>query len=74
MQKRDLSKVVIMENVPSDKATFHELGVAESGSAQHQIMAVMAHMQARTSEIYTKGVERRVLASDGITALSTLNW
>ena len=33
MQKRDLSKVIIMEKVPSDKATFHELGVAESGNA-----------------------------------------
>ena len=74
MQKSDLSKVVIMEKVPSVKATFHELRVGESGSAQRQIIAVMAHTQVRTSEIYTKGVEWHVLASDGITALSTLNW
>ena len=51
MQKRDLSKVVTAEKLPSDKATFHELGVAESVSTQHQIMAVMADMQATTSEI-----------------------
>ena len=49
MQKRDLSKVIIMEKVPSDKATFHELVAGESGSAQHQIIAVMAHTQARAS-------------------------
>ena len=48
--------------------------MAEAGASQHQIMAVMAHTQARTSEVYTKGVQRRGLASDGIKALSTMNW
>lgn len=48
--------------------------MAESGCTQHQIMAVMAHTQARTSEVYTKGVQRRLLAADGIQALSALDW
>lgn len=48
--------------------------MAESGSSQHQIMAVMSHTEARTSEIYTKGVQRRVLAADGIRALASLEW
>lgn len=48
--------------------------MAEAGCTQHQIMAVMAHTQAKTSEIYTKGVQRRVLASDGIQALAGLEW
>lgn len=48
--------------------------MAESGSSQHQIMAVMAHTEARTSEVYTKGVQRRLLAADGIQALASLEW
>ena len=48
--------------------------MAESGCSQHQIMAVMAHTEARTSEIYTKGVQRRLLAADGIQALAALDW
>lgn len=48
--------------------------MAEAGCSQHQIMAVMAHTQAKTSEIYTKGAERRILAADGMHALSTLDW
>ncbi len=48
--------------------------MAESGCTQHQIMAVMAHTEARTSEIYTKGVQRRLLATDGIRALANLDW
>lgn len=48
--------------------------MAQSGCSQHQIMAVMAHTQARTSEVYTKGVQRRFLAADGIKALGSLEW
>ena len=48
--------------------------MAESGCTQHQIMSVMAHTEARTSEIYTRGVERRLLASEGIRALASLEW
>lgn len=48
--------------------------MAESGCTQHQIMAVMAHTQAKTSEIYTKGASRRALAADGVRALKALDW
>jgi integrase len=48
--------------------------MAEDGASQHQIMAVMAHTQAKTSEIYTKGVERRALALEGIQGLAGLKW
>ena len=48
--------------------------MAEAGASQHQIMAVMAHTQAKTSEVYTKGVQRRVLAMSGISALAGLEW
>lgn len=48
--------------------------MAEAGCTQHQIMAVMAHTQAKTSEIYTRGAQRRTLAKDAMSALSNLNW
>ena len=37
-------------------------------------MAVMAHTQARTSEVYTKGIQRRGLATDGMQSLAALDW
>ncbi|GEM92476.1 integrase [Cereibacter sphaeroides] len=48
--------------------------LAEAGCTQHQIMALMAHTQAKTSEIYTKGAQRRLLAADAAAALATLEW
>lgn len=48
--------------------------MANSGCTQHQIMAVMAHTQAKTSEIYTRDANRQILAADGIKALSGLAW
>lgn len=48
--------------------------MAEAGCTQHQIMAVMAHTQAKTSEVYTKGAQRRILAADGVQALTHLDW
>ncbi|MHA3915608.1 tyrosine-type recombinase/integrase [Halovulum sp. GXIMD14793] len=48
--------------------------LAESGCTQHQIMAVMAHTQSTTSEVYTKGVRRRALAAGGMEALEALEW
>ena len=48
--------------------------MAEAGSTQYQIMSVMSHTEARTSEIYTKDVERRGLAADGLKSLGTLDW
>jgi hypothetical protein len=34
----------------------------------------MSHTQAKTSEIYTKSAERRVLATGGMQALANLEW
>lgn len=48
--------------------------MAEAGCNQHQIMSVMAHTQAKTSEVYTKGADRRILAADGMRALENLKW
>ncbi|WP_259998583.1 tyrosine-type recombinase/integrase [Leisingera sp. M523] len=48
--------------------------LAEEGCSQHQIMAIMSHTQAKTSEVYTKGAERRILATGGMQALATLDW
>lgn len=48
--------------------------MAEAGSTQHQMMSVMSHKEARTSEVYTKGVERRGLAADGLKSLAALDW
>ena len=48
--------------------------LAESGCTQHQIMAVMAHTQAKTSEVYTKGAQRRILAADAAKALAGFSW
>ncbi|MEO0485304.1 MAG: site-specific integrase [Pseudomonadota bacterium] len=48
--------------------------LAESGCSQHEIMAVMAHTEARTSEIYTRSAERKVLAANGMEALKKMTW
>lgn len=44
--------------------------LAEAGCSQHQIMAVLSHTQAKTSEVYTKGAQRRILAGQAMRALS----
>jgi integrase len=48
--------------------------LAELGCTQYQIMSVMAHTQAKTSEIYTKGIERRNLAREAVAMLAGLEW
>lgn len=48
--------------------------LAENGATQHQIMSVMAHTQAKTSEVYTKGADRRILASSAMQAMVGLEW
>lgn len=48
--------------------------LAEAGCSQHQIMAVMAHTQAKTSEIYTRGAQRRAMSGDAMQVLSRLAW
>ena len=48
--------------------------LAEAGCSQHQIMAILAHTQAKTSEVYTKGAQRRILAADAMQALAGMEW
>ncbi len=48
--------------------------LAEAGCTQHQIMAVMSHTQAQTSEIYTKDANRRSLARDAAEFLAAVDW
>lgn len=48
--------------------------LAQNGCTQYQVMAVMAHTQAKTNEIYTKDIERQILAADGVQALEALDW
>ncbi len=54
------------------KAAGHLL--AQEGCSQYQIMTVHRHTQAKTSEIYTKGVERWRMARDAMAALEALDW
>ncbi|WP_325168784.1 tyrosine-type recombinase/integrase [Paracoccus caeni] len=54
------------------KAAAHLL--AQEGCSQYQIMTVHGHTQAKTSEVYTKGVERWRLARDAMTALEVMDW
>lgn len=48
--------------------------LAEAGCTQHQIMAIMAHSQAKTSEVYTRGAQRRAMSGDAMQALAALDW
>lgn len=40
--------------------------LAELGCSQYTIMAILGHSEAKTSEVYTKRVERWKLAADGL--------
>jgi integrase len=48
--------------------------LAEAGCSQHQIMAILSHTQAKTSEIYTMGAQRRILAADAMQAIAGIEW
>lgn len=48
--------------------------MALEGASQYHIMAVHGHTQAKTSEIYTKGVDRTRLAAEAMRMLSTMDW
>ena len=48
--------------------------LAEEGCSQHQIMAILAHTQAKTSEVYTRDAERRILAGEAMKTLAGLEW
>ena len=48
--------------------------LALEGATQYHIMAVHGHGQARTSEVYTSGVNRRRLAAEAMALLSGMDW
>ncbi|SMO95142.1 Phage integrase family protein [Thalassovita litoralis] len=54
------------------KATGHLL--AHEGCTQYQIMTIHGHTQAKTSEVYTKGLERWRLAADAMKKLEGMEW
>jgi integrase len=54
------------------KATGHLL--AHEGCTQYQIMTIHGHTQAKTSEVYTQGVERWRLAADAMRKLEGMDW
>lgn len=48
--------------------------MALEGASQYHIMAVHGHTQAKTSEIYTKGVDRARLAAEAMQMLAGMDW
>lgn len=54
------------------KAAGHLLAL--EGCSQYQIMSIHGHTQAKTSEIYTEGVERWRLAADAMRTLESMEW
>jgi integrase len=54
------------------KAAGHFM--AQSGVNQHGIMSVHGHSEARTSEVYTAGVDREKLAVEAMRAMAGLEW
>jgi integrase len=48
--------------------------LAEMGCTEYMVMSIMAHTQAQTSAIYTKGARRRVLAGDAMALLESVEW
>lgn len=48
--------------------------MAMEGASQYHIMAVHGHTQAKTSEIYTKGVDRARLAAEAMQMLAGMDW
>lgn len=54
------------------KAAGHLL--AQEGCSQYQIMTIHGHTQAKTSEVYTKGVERWRMARTAMAALESMEW
>lgn len=48
--------------------------LAEMGCTNYEIMALHGHSEARTSEVYTKGADRRELGKRAVQKLSSINW
>ncbi|WP_299378006.1 tyrosine-type recombinase/integrase [uncultured Kiloniella sp.] len=54
------------------KAVGHLL--AQEGCTQYEIMSIHGHTEAKTSEVYTKGVERWKLAANAMQRLKHMDW
>lgn len=48
--------------------------LALEGATQYHIMSVHGHVQAKTSEVYTAGVNRQRLAGEAIAKLAKMEW
>lgn len=48
--------------------------MALSGASQYHIMAVHGHTQAKTSEVYTSGVNRQKLAAEAMDLMAGMAW
>jgi integrase len=48
--------------------------LALEGATQYHIMAIHGHTQAKTSEVYTAGVNRQRLAEEAMAKLANLDW
>jgi len=48
--------------------------LALEGCSQYHIMAIHGHTQAKTSEVYTKGVSRARLAAEAMQKLGGMTW
>lgn len=48
--------------------------LAEHGLSQYHVMAIHGHTNAKTSEVYTRGADRRRLASEAMAAFASLDW
>lgn len=48
--------------------------LAQAGASQYQIMAIHGHSDAKTSETYTRSVDRSVAAQDGFGRLANMDW
>nr|WP_175497557.1 tyrosine-type recombinase/integrase [Roseivivax halotolerans] len=47
--------------------------LAGAGATQYEIMSLMSHTQAQTSEVYTRQTDRRTLAARAIARLSAID-
>lgn len=54
------------------KAAAHLL--AQSGASQFEIMTIHGHTQAKTSEIYTRAVDRQRMAQAALQRMSSIDW
>lgn len=54
------------------KAAGHLL--AQEGCSQYQIMTIHGHTSAKTSEVYTRGVERWGMAKEAMSKLQSMDW